>query len=99
MAGTKFATFANLSGGALPSGSGKTFDTLAGQRGAATFVSSNSVAVTLPVALPDTAYRVGVSANANETIWVENKTTTGFDASIFEGRFHGDRGLGPHALS
>jgi len=51
---------------------------VASQRGSATFASSNSVVVTLPVALPDTNYSVGISGSASETFYVTGKTTSSF---------------------
>jgi len=77
-AGTKVNSFASFSGGA-PVNVAREFDTLGTQKGSTSFPGSGStVAVVLPVALPDTNYRVAVSANQNQTIWVTSKTTTGF---------------------
>jgi hypothetical protein len=77
-AGTKVNSFASGTGGA-PVNVAREFDTLGTQKGSTSFSGSGStVAVVLPVALPDTNYRVAVSANQNQTIWVTSKTTTGF---------------------
>lgn len=46
--------------------------------GSATLVSAATVLVTLTTAQPDTNYRVTLTPNANETVWVTNKTTAGF---------------------
>ena len=78
IAGTKVNTFASLTGG-NPTNIAREFDTLGTQKGTSTFPGSGTtVTVVLPVALPDTNFRVAVSANRNETIWVTAKTTTGF---------------------
>lgn len=76
IAGTKVSSFA--SGGGNPSNLAKEFDTLGTQKGVAQFQGSSTFAVVLPVALPDTNYRVSVSADRNETIWVTSKTASGF---------------------
>lgn len=46
--------------------------------GTATFVADTSVAVTLPVAQPDTNYTVTINGVDNRTYWVTAKSTTGF---------------------
>jgi len=46
--------------------------------GSATFASSNTLTVTFDKQEPDTDYRVTISVNANETVWVTNKAKTGF---------------------
>ena len=46
--------------------------------GTATFVGAATVAVTLARVEVDTSYRVTVTMNVDERIWVTNKTTTGF---------------------
>src|SRR5262249_19053379 len=78
VAGTYVASVANLHGGAVQQNVAKGFDTLAAQKGVATFTGSGTVVVTLPVALPDASYRVGLSASANETVWVTGKSSAGF---------------------
>ncbi len=78
IAGTKANSFASFTGGP-PVNVAREFDTLGTQKGSTSFPGSGStVAVVLPVALPDTNYRVAVSANQNQTIWLTSKTTTGF---------------------
>ena len=76
MAGTKITRFASLTGTA-PANAAKEFDTLGARRGMAT-LSSGTATATLPVALPDTSYRIAVSAGVNEAIYVTGKTATGF---------------------
>jgi parallel beta-helix repeat protein len=46
--------------------------------GTATFASAATKSVTFTRAEADTSYRVAVGAEANETIWVTSKTTSGF---------------------
>jgi hypothetical protein len=46
--------------------------------GSTAFAAGTTVAVTLPIFLPSTAYRITISANANKTFWVTSKATTGF---------------------
>lgn len=76
--GTKLSSA--VSGSALPllASSGRLMSTVNVQNGAAVFPGANTVAVTLPLRMPDANYRVGLSANANETVYVNAKTTTGF---------------------
>lgn len=56
-----------------------------GQSGTATFASAGTVAVTLPEEEPDANYRVALGPQANETMWVTNKTTTGFTLNSSNG--------------
>jgi hypothetical protein len=77
VAGTKIASIASPTG-TFPAGLAKQFETLQSQKGNISFGGSSTVVVTLPVPLPDSVYRVTASPNANETIWVTAKTTTGF---------------------
>ena len=76
--GSRIASAVTTNAVALPSGLASQFNTLNFQKGVAVFPSSNTVTVTLPSALPDTTYAVGLSANANETVYVSTKTTTSF---------------------
>lgn len=46
--------------------------------GQATFTSAATKAVSLPKTESDASYKIGLGWNVNETIWVTNKTTTGF---------------------
>jgi hypothetical protein len=78
VAGTRIASAATITGTALHASVIKAISAIASQRGSSTFAGSSSVAVTLPVALPDTSYSVGVSGNAGETFWVTGKSTSGF---------------------
>lgn len=77
VAGTRVASVAAITG-SVPAAVNKAISTVSSQRGSATFAGSNSVAVTLPVTLPDTSYSVGLSGSASETFWVTSKTTSGF---------------------
>ncbi len=77
-AGSRIPNTESSSGITLTLSSGALFNTVNMQSGLAAFPSSNTVPVTLPVPMPNTSYRVGISANANETIYVTSKTTTGF---------------------
>jgi hypothetical protein len=43
-----------------------------------TGAAGSTVTVTLPKPMPDTNYRVALSSNAAQTIWVTGKTTTQF---------------------
>ena len=78
VAGTRITSAVNATGSTLPPSVVKGISAIASQRGSATFTGSNTVPVTLPVALPDTNYTVGLSGSASETVWVSNKTTSGF---------------------
>ena len=53
-------------------------NTINAQKGSATFASTSTVTVTLPVPLPDANYRVLVTPNTGEIIWVTGKSATGF---------------------
>ena len=76
--GTKVNSFASFLGG-NPTNAAKEFDTLGTQKGTATFGGSGTtIAVTLPVVMPDINYRVAATPDRNEVIWVTGKTTTGF---------------------
>jgi hypothetical protein len=75
--GTRVASVAGI-GAAQIVGSALGFDTVNDQRGAATFATSSTATVTLPKPMPDANYRVAVSANANETVWVTGKSVTQF---------------------
>lgn len=78
LAGTRVASAVPITGSTLHASLIKAISIIASQRGSATFAGSNSVAVALPVALPDTNYSVGVSGSVGETFWVTSKTTSGF---------------------
>jgi len=77
-AGSKITKVINPNGVGFTTGSGALFQTTNNQTGIVTFVSSNTVSVTLPVAMPDTNYRISLAPNAQETIYVSARTTTGF---------------------
>ena len=78
VAGTRVTSAVNATGSTLPANLVKGISAMASQRGSATFAGSSTVAVNLPVALPDAAYTVSLSGSASETFWVTSKTTTGF---------------------
>ncbi|HYV18708.1 MAG TPA: hypothetical protein VFC25_06745 [Verrucomicrobiae bacterium] len=70
--------------GSLPSGLASGASTLTNQRGSVT-LSGGTASVTLPAAVPDTAYSVAVSTGVNETIRVTGKSTTGFTVTSSNG--------------
>jgi len=76
--GNEITTAATITGSALPASLVKAISVVSSQRGSSTFAGSNSVAGTLPVALPDTNCSVGISGSAGETFWVTSKSTSGF---------------------
>lgn len=47
-------------------------------KGTTAFSASATATVAFGVTLPSATYQVALSANANQTFWVTNKTTTGF---------------------
>jgi len=78
-AGSRISTVVTASGTPLLAGTGGNFDTTGIQKGSATFPgNSTTVAVTLPAAMPDLNYRIGLSASAPESIYVTGKSLTGF---------------------
>ena len=66
--------------GSIPVGVATSFGTINQKTGTSTFANSNTVSVAFPSTeqMPDTTYKVSVSSNAAETIYVINKSTTGF---------------------
>ncbi|ANM28899.1 hypothetical protein ABI59_03680 [Acidobacteria bacterium Mor1] len=56
----------------------KSTDTMEMQSGTDTFQTSDTLTITLPVALPNNKYKVALSVDANETVWVDSKTATQF---------------------
>ncbi len=75
-AGSRISSAVSSNATPLLAGIGGHFDTISTQSGSVTFPGSNTVTVTLPVAMPDTNYRVAVTPNVSETIYVGAKTTT-----------------------
>jgi len=65
--------------GSLPSGIAALAETINTRKGVATITPGpGTVAVALSPPMPDANYRVAISVNANETIWVTNKLVDGF---------------------
>jgi len=60
-----------------PSSPPQSLDTVESQAGT-TQLSSGTATVTLAATLPSNKYRVAISVNANETVWISSKTATGF---------------------
>ncbi len=78
VAGTRIASAVPITGSGLSASLAKAISVVSTQRGASVFASSNSVVVTLPVALADTNYSVSLSGSTGETFWVTSKSTSGF---------------------
>ncbi|HEV8701863.1 MAG TPA: hypothetical protein VGV60_11385 [Candidatus Polarisedimenticolia bacterium] len=76
--GSKIVSALTTNANALQTSNAALYKTINVESGVATFPTSNTVAVTLPTPMPDANYRVGLSANAQETVYVMSKTTTGF---------------------
>jgi hypothetical protein len=55
----------------------QSLDTVECQAGT-TSLAGGTATVTLPAALPSSKYRVAISVNANETVWVSSKSATTF---------------------
>lgn len=76
--GSKIVSALTTSANPLQTSNAALYKTINVESGVAIFPVSNTVAVTLPIPMPDGNYRVGLSANAQETVYVLSKTTTGF---------------------
>ena len=77
--GTRIASVRGING-APTAGLASGFDTLNERRGFMMFTGNpdSTVPVAFPEPLPDTNYRVAISSNAAQTIWVTDKSPAGF---------------------
>ena len=76
--GSKIVSAVSSNANALTTSNAALYNTVNVESGTVAFPASNTVAVTLPTAMPDTNYRIALSANAQETVYVTTKTTTSF---------------------
>ena len=83
-AGSRITKVLNPNGVGFTTGSGALSQTSNNQIGTVTFQNSDTVSVTfkddrgMQLVMPDTNYRIALSATAQETVYVSSRTTTGF---------------------